>query len=145
MTSVPRLYRSLLRLAALATPPERSLWATTQVKTRFALLRTHDASRDELRLRAEADDAMRFLKVVARQRVKADDADAINAIRSRGGVTRIAIDPLTGQILNSSSSSSSTTTNVSSSTTVFRDQRITSDQIERHQKLWRRQHFMDRK
>lgn len=142
--SAARLYRTLLRHARRAAPPERALWATTQIRTRFAQIR-NDSARlaDERSLRAEADDAVRFLKVVARQPIK----DASDAAGRRTGVTRIAIDPLTGTVLNSSSSDSVSTTSSSSSSSsraVFRDTRLTSDQVERHQRLLRRQHFMDR-
>jgi hypothetical protein len=149
--SVSAIYRTLLRLAAHATPVERSRWASIQVRDRFDRLRQmadRPSAEVEAEWRREADEAIKFLKIVAGVRpIVGAGAPAVG----QSGVVRIAIDPLSGKVLQNSAisnekSDSRILTNARSiGSHVVRDQRVTGEQMERHHRLLRRQHFLDRK
>ena len=125
-------FRRLLRTAQRIVPPERSKFVQFEIRRRFRTRESDDIDK----LRKEAADAFELMRVVIPKDAVAKQPS------STAGERRFRVrDGAVVQVTAAGASDDETATRGKH---VVRDQRILPDQMERHIRLLRRQHFLDR-
>jgi hypothetical protein len=126
MSAVARDFRRLMRQARYVVPADRQRIVVGTIRTKF---RCGDAVDDAERTR-RVEDALKLLAVVS-----------VRQASKRGTVgSRRLVVAADGTVVEAEQHART----APGQHYVHRDMRITNDQVERHKRLVRRQHFMDR-